>query len=132
MAYIGPGNPACDPDLDTLGCEPEDVLLSTDYYPVITDIDDDDPITPGSIDIPFNYPNPFNPFTTIAFSTDIPANVSVNIYDVLGRRVSSIYDFYNPGVHEVDWDGSDKPSGVYYYTIQYDDNYFKGRMTLLK
>jgi hypothetical protein len=132
MSYIGPADPHRDPDLDTLDYDDEDVLLSSGYYPVVTDIDDDEPITPSSIAIPFNYPNPFNPVTTIAFSIDAPATVRLDIYDILGRQVNSIEDYFDVGVHEIDWDGSDKPSGIYYYTIRYDDNYFKGRMTLLK
>ena len=132
MTYMGPCDPHRDPDLDTLGCDDEDVLLSSDNFPTVTDIDDDDPVTPASIAIPFNYPNPFNPATTILFSLDNPATVRLDVYDVLGRQVTSLADYFNAGVHELDWNGSDKPSGVYYYTIRYDDNYFKGRMTLLK
>jgi hypothetical protein len=73
-----------------------------------------------------NYPNPFNPTTTIKYS--IPAslnsskggaNVKLSVYDVLGRAVVRLVDEEKlPGNYEVKFDGSNIPSGVYFYRIQ--------------
>jgi flagellar hook assembly protein FlgD len=71
-----------------------------------------------------NYPNPFNPVTKIKFSVFPDSrlqgnnNVLLKIYDVLGREVQTlINEHLQPGTYEVDWDGSNFSSGVYYYTI---------------
>ena len=82
-----------------------------------------------------NYPNPFNPVTKIKF--DIPPNrppfdkggwtksggfVKLTIYDVLGREVATLVNQQlTPGTYEVEWDGSDYPSGVYFYRLTVTD-----------
>jgi hypothetical protein len=69
-----------------------------------------------------NYPNPFNPVTKINFSIpdNYSGNVSLKVYDVSGKEVSS-YVYHssksNNGVFEVTWDGSANPSGVYFYKL---------------
>jgi hypothetical protein len=129
--YIGQGDPSQDPDADTLDYDPGDVFYSSDFYPLITDIEDE-PETPAQIALPQNYPNPFNPYTTISFGIDRPANVSFTVYDILGRAVSEKQTYLEAGSHNIQWDGTDKASGVYYYIIHFDDEILKGNMTLLK
>jgi hypothetical protein len=66
-----------------------------------------------------NYPNPFNPSTTISY--DIPKNsqVSVKVYDVLGRLVATLVDGVQPASsYRVEWNPSGLSSGVYFYRIQ--------------
>ena len=86
-----------------------------------------------------NYPNPFNPMTRIAFGLESPATVSVDIYDVQGRRVKSLVsgEPYTAGHHAVVWNGRDERgqpvnSGVFFYRVQYGSRSHSGRMTLLK
>lgn len=70
-----------------------------------------------------NYPNPFNPATTIAF--DLPENSSVEleIYDISGRKVRTVVnESMEAGTHRVNWDGRDETgnqvaSGIYFYRI---------------
>jgi len=68
-----------------------------------------------------NYPNPFNPDTKIRF--EIPATgknnfVSIKIYDVTGREVSTLVDDnFSAGIYEADWDGAGYSSGVYFYKL---------------
>ena len=66
-----------------------------------------------------NYPNPFNPLTTIRFSLPEPGPVKLEIYTLLGRRVTTLLDEHkNPGTHEVKFDGDLISSGTYIYRIQ--------------
>lgn len=66
-----------------------------------------------------NYPNPFNPATVIRFSIPVSGNVSLKIYDMLGREVKTLVsNFVNAGAHEVNFNGSDLSSGVYFYKLE--------------
>ncbi len=65
-----------------------------------------------------NYPNPFNPTTAISFQLSAVSFVSLRVFDVLGREVSSLVDGVLPGgTYTVHWDGSEASSGVYYYRL---------------
>jgi hypothetical protein len=85
-----------------------------------------------------NYPNPFNPSTTIRYTLDQSGHVSLKIYDVLGQEIRTLVDGYqDPGDKAVVWNGNDnagKPvsSGVYMYRIQTDDLIKTARMVLSK
>jgi hypothetical protein len=87
-----------------------------------------------------NYPNPFNPETTIVFS--IPSNTStsvkLDIYNIKGQKVKSLIDdIYQTGVYRVVWDsrdeyGRDVASGIYFYRLQTDEYTTTRKMLLLK
>ena len=65
-----------------------------------------------------NYPNPFNPKTKIKFQIAKLSNVKLVVYDALGREVETLVnEKMSPGKYEVEFDGSNYPSGVYYYRI---------------
>ncbi|HSG28149.1 MAG TPA: FlgD immunoglobulin-like domain containing protein, partial [Candidatus Krumholzibacterium sp.] len=70
-----------------------------------------------------NRPNPFNPSTEIAYSLPETAHVSIEIFDVSGRRITLLLDDIEPaGRHKVVWDGLDQAgnavsSGIYFYRI---------------
>ncbi len=66
-----------------------------------------------------NFPNPFNPSTTIKYELPRTSHVSLTVYDILGREVSVLVnERMNAGVHEVKFDGSKIASGVYLYRMQ--------------
>ena len=66
-----------------------------------------------------NYPNPFNPTTIIQFGLPQRSNVTLKLYDILGRQVATLVDEeLEPGVHKVNFDAEDLASGVYFYRIQ--------------
>ena len=62
-----------------------------------------------------NYPNPFNPATTITFQLSAISNVTLKVYDILGREVATLADgIVEAGKHEATFDGSNLASGIYF------------------
>ncbi len=73
---------------------------------------------PSAFGLDQNYPNPFNPMTDIRYQITEVREVSLTIYDVLGRRVATLVDgVKQPGEYTVRWDASGYPSGVYFYRL---------------
>ena len=69
---------------------------------------------PGPLDLGSNYPNPFNPETTIAFTLAEAGPVRLEVFDASGRRVATLLDAPRPaGRHAVRWDAGGLASGVY-------------------
>jgi hypothetical protein len=65
-----------------------------------------------------NYPNPFNPSTTIVYSTPAAGRVLLTVYNVLGQVITQLVnEEMEPGLHQVQFDGSGVSSGLYYYRI---------------
>ena len=66
-----------------------------------------------------NYPNPFNPSTVIEFTLPKSGLADLKVYDILGREIVTLLDEVelDEGQHEVEFDGSDMASGVYFYRI---------------
>ena len=85
-----------------------------------------------------NYPNPFNPTTTISYELPENSFVNVTIFDMLGREVKKLVNGkQDSGYHQVNWDGTHdngKPvsSGVYLYFIRTENAIQTGKMILLK
>ncbi|MFC2093895.1 T9SS type A sorting domain-containing protein [Bacteroidota bacterium] len=77
---------------------------------------------PSSFSLSQNYPNPFNPTTNIRFDLPRSGSVKLVVFDALGREVATLVnEKLAPGTYEVDWNGSEYPSGVYFYRIQAGD-----------
>ena len=80
-----------------------------------------------------NYPNPFNPSTTIRYSIPEASFTSIKIYDVIGNEVSSLVNENKPaGLYDVQFNASDLSSGIYFYTIQAGSFKETKKMILLK
>jgi photosystem II stability/assembly factor-like uncharacterized protein len=80
-----------------------------------------------------NYPNPFNPVTKIRFGVPKKDFVSMNIFDALGREIATLVNQnLQPGTYEVDFDGSNFPSGVYFYRLSAGDFRAVHKMIILK
>jgi hypothetical protein len=85
-----------------------------------------------------NYPNPFNPLTTIAFELPSDQAVRLTIYGVDGRRITTLVDGVRPaGLNEVRWDGTDRtggavPSGTYLYRLESGSTVTARRMVLVR
>jgi hypothetical protein len=66
-----------------------------------------------------NYPNPFNPSTIISYQLPVSGDVTLKVYDVLGREAAVLVnEEKQPGVYEVEFDGSHLSSGIYFYTLE--------------
>lgn len=65
-----------------------------------------------------NYPNPFNPYTLIAFELGIQAKVEITVFNALGKKIDNLLNAQKkPGRYNVRFDGSGLPSGIYFYTV---------------
>ncbi len=93
---------------------------------------------PATTEVFANYPNPFNPTTTIAFQLAAPAHVRLILFNVLGQNVRVLVDEFRPaGSAEVEWDGRDQfgaavASGIYFYRFEAGDVHESRSMLLLK
>jgi len=90
-------------------------------------------LVPESFQLSQNYPNPFNPATTIRFSISKAGKYSVNVFNVLGQKVASLYDgMAAAGEYSVRFDASHLSSGMYIYTLTGDGVNIAKKMALLK
>ncbi|HEX9749952.1 MAG TPA: T9SS type A sorting domain-containing protein [candidate division Zixibacteria bacterium] len=93
---------------------------------------------PRAFSLGQNYPNPFNAGTVIPFSTEQYGHVRLDVYNILGRRVTTLVDEdMEASQYSVDWDGTDSDgrpvsTGVYFYRIETDINVATRKMLLLK
>ena len=109
------------------------------YFPsVITDVENSDVTLPSGVSLGDNYPNPFNPSTTIEFRLPTLSHVKLSVFNVLGKQVATLVDKQlAAGEHQINWDGRDQsgqvsPSGIYFYRITADDFVGSKKMLLLK
>jgi len=80
-----------------------------------------------------NYPNPFNPTTKISWRSPISSWQTLKVYDILGKEVKTLVDEIRPaGNYEVDFDGADLPSGVYFYQLKAGNYIETKKMILMK
>ena len=80
-----------------------------------------------------NFPNPFNPETTIQYTLPLREHVTLSIYDTQGRRVARLIDgFKDAGRHQISFDGSRLSSGIYIYRIRAGDYTETRKLTLVK
>ena len=80
-----------------------------------------------------NYPNPFNPITTITYTLPVEGPVVLKVYDVMGREVATLVREHQlSGTHAVRFDASHLSSGVYIYQLKAASGIITGRMLLVK
>ncbi|HBZ37173.1 MAG TPA: hypothetical protein DEO59_01430, partial [Balneola sp.] len=88
---------------------------------------------PSDIKLDQNYPNPFNPSTNITFGLPQNSKVDITVYDMLGRKVATVFAGTKPqGFHSVQFDASNLSSGIYIYQLRTDFGVISKQMTLLK
>ncbi len=99
---------------------------------ITTDVEDESTM-PAKFELKQNYPNPFNPTTTILYSLPKSGNVRIRILNVLGETVSDLVNGYQKeGSHRVLFNGANFASGVYFYTILFQNKLISKKMLLLK
>jgi len=88
---------------------------------------------PAAFAVAQNSPNPFNPTTTISFTSSEAGNVTIDVFNVAGQKVDTIANgFMSAGNHSVNWDASAFSAGVYFYTVKSGDFSKTMKMTLMK
>ncbi len=93
---------------------------------------------PESVGLDQNFPNPFNPVTTISYSLQKPAEVRIEILNIIGQRVRLLIEEHQAsGSHQVTWDGRDDrgrdcSTGVYFYRLSSSEFSSTKKMLLLK
>jgi len=89
--------------------------------------------TPKNFALGQNYPNPFNPMTTITFSLDQVSEVSLKVYNLMGKEIATLAaGTYGTGQHTVIFDGSNLASGLYIYKLEASGRTLERKMLLLK
>jgi hypothetical protein len=91
------------------------------FYSVasLTSVDENGTEVPSDFHLAPNYPNPFNPSTTIRFSVPSESRVTVKVYDQLGRVVATLADRnFSPGSYEARWDAIGMASGLYFSRVE--------------
>ncbi len=88
---------------------------------------------PSAFRLGLNYPNPFNPTTSIAFDLPAGTDVRLEVYNITGARVALLAEGFHPaGSHVATWNAGPFPSGVYFYRLLAGSFNASGRMLLVK
>ena len=93
----------------------------------------DGPDIPESVKLNPNYPNPFNPATTISFELKEDSEVLLSIWNIVGQRVVTLVDgMKEAGEHTATWNASEMPRGIYIAQLEVGGEVFIRKMTLIK
>jgi len=89
---------------------------------------------PTQIELNQNFPNPFNPSTQIQFSLPSTQEVTLKVYDIMGREVATLLNNarQSAGSHSITFDASRVSSGVYFYRLSTQNSSLTRKMTLIK
>jgi len=111
-------------------------IIDGDTLGVITSVkDNNNDILPNDIALFQNYPNPFNPATNIEYAINYPGNVNLTVYDVLGRKVTTLVNEYqSTGTYQVQFSVKDNQlsSGIYLYRLTINNTTRTKKMILQK
>ncbi|VAX27576.1 hypothetical protein MNBD_IGNAVI01-1047 [hydrothermal vent metagenome] len=118
--------------LDTLQ-EYEAIVYYYGKEPVAVDVDEDDYLMIDDYQLNQNYPNPFNPVTKITYQIPKAGLVTIKVYDVLGRVVTTLVNSQMAkGRYSVSMDGSNLSSGIYFYSMKAGEYFNTKKLILLK
>ena len=100
----------------------------------IVSVDEKDPgITLTEFKLDQNYPNPFNPSTKIKYTIGSMQFVTLKVYDILGNEIAIlVYEEKPAGEYEVEFNGNNIPSGIYFYQLRISSFVETKKMILLK
>lgn len=88
---------------------------------------------PSAFELSQNFPNPFNPSTTIKYQISQPGKVMLSVYDMSGKEVASLVnEFKEAGYYSVSFNASDLSSGVYLYTLTSGNSQITKKLSLVK
>ena len=98
-----------------------------------TGVDDPQSSNPNIFKFAQNYPNPFNAQTMIQYTLLSQTQVSIDIFDILGRKIATVAEGMKPaGDHRATWDAISQSSGIYFYRIKAGDKAETRKMLLQK
>jgi len=107
------------------------LLKYSGSFPVA--VNDRNPEVPLSARLFQNYPNPFNPSTTIRYETARSGDAELSLYNLLGQKVKTLFHgVQTAGLHQVEFQATDLPSGVYIYQIKSGGFFERKKLLLLK
>ena len=116
-----------------LGYNPWSLQLSKYSLPGITAVKEESSRIPEKFSLSQNYPNPFNPSTDISFSVPQSGEVTLKIYDLLGREVATLINKeLNAGTYSTKFEAGNLASGVYIYRLSARNFSSTKKMVLLK
>jgi hypothetical protein len=93
----------------------------------------DEDIVATRFELKANYPNPFNPTTTIEYSIGMAGQTRLMVYDIMGREIAMLVNEYRPmGTHKIVWNASSMPSGIYFYRLETSSFTRTQKMVLMK
>jgi len=124
-----------DPDGNSIGVMIDDIGWRVGE---MTGIEGSQVQLPEKLTLDQNYPNPFNPSTALSFGLPQKSRVSIEIFDLLGRKITILMDKeLEAGSHSIVWEGKDSngnpvSSGIYFYRLTTDYGFRQAKMTLLK
>jgi len=140
-----PGTPGFTKTLELTSSPSNPMSPFTDYYyyvpkdkpnstlESVTAVEENLTHIPDCFILEQNYPNPFNPITNISFSIPSKSFVSLNIFDLIGRKVATLVaQEISAGFHALQWNASNFSSGVYFYRMQAGAFIETKRLVLLK
>ncbi len=110
-----------------------DIYLDNLYfYKITTDVEETNEI-PTQYALEQNYPNPFNPSTIISFGLPEAGNVKLMVFNILGQEITTLVnETMNAGKYNVQFDASNLPSGIYFYSITTNSFNTIKKMLLIK
>jgi hypothetical protein len=90
-------------------------------------------LLPEKFELSQNFPNPFNPTTSISWQIAKNSRVTLKVYDILGNEVRTLVNEYkNQGVYKTEFNGSDLSSGIYFYELKTDNFTSIKKLVLIK
>ena len=88
---------------------------------------------PENYSLSQNFPNPFNPTTTISYSIAKPGNVSIEVFDILGQKVTTLFDGQREaGTYSINWDAAGQANGIYIAVMKAGGIIKKEKMMMVK
>ena len=113
----------------------DDLVSGIDFHiePIVSITEESVDTKPMSFDLSYNFPNPFNPTTTIEYTLPQSGDVSLIVFNLLGQEVTRLVSQNQEvGNHKVTWNASNFASGIYFYRLQAGDFVKTRKMVLLK
>ncbi|MDP1678277.1 MAG: T9SS type A sorting domain-containing protein [Bacteroidota bacterium] len=98
----------------------------------VTSVKQVDGMVASKFELSQNYPNPFNPSTQINFSVQSRSDLSLKVFDVLGKEVAQVANgTFEAGVYNVNFDASNLSAGIYFYTLKTSNGFSQTKKMLL-